>query len=184
LGRWSRERIRYLRGGQAEALVAWMLKDELDDSWHVFNGLKLESESDIDHVVVGPQGVFCISTKAYRGLYQKQADGAWLRNNKPAPEVPDTLRQTMSIVDRLKALMGGNVPFVKPVLATPLAYVEGDHFTDKVWVVHQDNLTDYLAPEQNRATLTTNEVQRIVEVLEMVKRGAASVYRREQQRSD
>ena len=51
----ARERIKYLRGAQGEAVIAWLL-DDLEDEWHVFNNIQLESASDIDHVVVGPAG--------------------------------------------------------------------------------------------------------------------------------
>jgi hypothetical protein len=64
----ARRRIRYLRGAQGEALVGWILKD-LPGTWHVFHGLKLHDAGDIDHIVVGPGGLFCMSTKANRGLY-------------------------------------------------------------------------------------------------------------------
>src|SRR5687768_11160372 len=37
--RMARERVKYLRGAQGEALVAWLLED-LSDDWHVFNNLK------------------------------------------------------------------------------------------------------------------------------------------------
>src|SRR5439155_5615793 len=53
LDRLYKERIKHLRGGQIEAYIAWLLAD-LPDDWHVFNGIKLERDSDIDHVVVGP----------------------------------------------------------------------------------------------------------------------------------
>src|SRR5689334_22520055 len=38
----AKERIKYMRGGQGEALVAWVLERELDEDWHVFNTVKLE----------------------------------------------------------------------------------------------------------------------------------------------
>src|SRR5437762_2268304 len=43
----ARTRIKYMRGAQGEGLVAWLLTG-LEDEWHVFNGMKLEEDWDID----------------------------------------------------------------------------------------------------------------------------------------
>src|SRR5689334_3865079 len=53
----AKVRIRHMRGGQGEALIAWLL-EEREDYWHVFNEIKLRPESDIDHILVGPGGLF------------------------------------------------------------------------------------------------------------------------------
>jgi hypothetical protein len=79
----AKERIQYMRGGQAEGLIAWVLED-LENDWHVFNGIRLEPDSDIDHVVVGPAGLFCVSTKSHRGTFTGTVDGL-LHNGKPSP---------------------------------------------------------------------------------------------------
>jgi hypothetical protein len=52
-----RERLKWLRGGQAEGLVAWYL-NEFSEKWHVFHNIQLQDGSDIDHVLVGPPGIF------------------------------------------------------------------------------------------------------------------------------
>jgi hypothetical protein len=108
----AKERIWLMRGGQGEALIAWILEKDLEDDWHVFNGVKLERESDIDHIVVGLGGLYCISTKSQRGLFTGTPDG--LRyNGQPSPFAQQALRQTMALKDRLDALMGRDVPWVQ-----------------------------------------------------------------------
>ena len=62
----SHGRMRWLRGGQGEGLVAWHLRDALDGRWHLFNNVKLPGRADYDHVLVGPGGLFCISTRSPR----------------------------------------------------------------------------------------------------------------------
>jgi hypothetical protein len=59
-----RERLKWLRGGQAEGLVAWHFQD-LSNDWHVFHNVMHGSGEDIDHVLVGPAGIFAISTKSH-----------------------------------------------------------------------------------------------------------------------
>ena len=165
-----RERIKYLRGGQAEGLIAWLLEG-LDDDWHIFNGIKLERESDIDHILIGPAGVFCISTKSHRGLFTGTSDGL-LHNGQSCPFAKDAMRQAMTLRDRLAALMGKDVPFVQPVLAVPFGYVEGAACGGKVWVRHQDDITSRIAPKDTRRRLSEKEVAPLVGVLEMFEKDA------------
>jgi hypothetical protein len=176
LGRLAKERIKYLRGGQAEALVAWLL-ESLEDDWHVFNGVKLEADSDIDHVVVGPGGLFCVSTKSQRGLFTGTPDGL-LHNGQPSPFARQALRQAMEVSRRLGVAMGRDVPWVQSVLAVPFGYVEGDACGGTVWLVHQDSLTERIAPENGPKRLDKQQVARTVKVLEMIRDTAADVYKR------
>src|ERR1700742_1116956 len=74
LERMGKERIKYMRGGQGEGLIAWLLED-LYDEWHIFNGVQLYGKGDIDHVIVGPGGVFVIETKSQRGIFSGSWDG-------------------------------------------------------------------------------------------------------------
>jgi hypothetical protein len=156
--------------------VAWLLED-LDDNWHVFNGIKLERNSDIDHVVVGPGGIYCVSTKSARGWFVGTPDGL-LHNSKPSDLAQRALRQTMNLKDRLVALMGADVPWVQPVLAVPYGYVDGDACGGKVWLVHQEQIPDRFAPEGGPRRLDPHQVGRVVKVMEIIRAGAADVYER------
>ena len=79
----GKNRIFHWRGAQTEALIAWIIKTDLDDSWHLFNSVKLQRTWDIDHILVGPGGVFAISTKSKRGCFSLAPDGTFLLNNQP-----------------------------------------------------------------------------------------------------
>jgi hypothetical protein len=138
----TKQRIKFLRGGQVEGLVGWLLK-ELPDTWHVIHGIKLGPNWDVDHVVVGPGGLFCVSTKASRGMFGDR-DGVYCCNNRPTDVLQDTTRQALVLRGRLTALLGGTVPYVHAVLAIPLAYVDGPSACRGVHVLHQDNLVDTL----------------------------------------
>jgi hypothetical protein len=176
LDKTALERLRYLRGGQAEGLVAWILED-LDDDWHIFNSIKLEKDSDIDHVVIGPGGVFCISTKSQRGVFCGTRDGL-LHNDQPSPFARDALRQTMDLVDWFKQAMRSNIPYVQGVLAVPLGFTKADACDGKVWLVHQENLISRLAPKKAQRKLDQQQITRTVKVLEMIEQNAASVFQR------
>ncbi|HEV7298640.1 MAG TPA: nuclease-related domain-containing protein [Tepidisphaeraceae bacterium] len=176
IDRWSKERLRYLRGGQAEGLVAWLLED-LPNEWHIFNGVKLESGSDNDHVVVGPGGVFCISTKSRRGLFTGTALGL-LHNGKNCDFAHQVQRQTMNLRDRLDAIMGKDVPWIQSVLALPLGWTENDAFGGQVWVVNAEDMIDRIAPEKPSTKLGADLVKRLVKAMEMIQANAAEAHRR------
>jgi hypothetical protein len=95
----AKARLQYLRGGQGEALVSSLLCKDLGDRWHVFNGTMIDEHGDIDHVVVGPAGVFCISTKSVRGPFIGMPGG--LRHNgQPCPYAHEAQRRAGSAHSR------------------------------------------------------------------------------------
>ena len=56
-------------GDIGEKVVADSL-DTLPQDYFVFNDVNLpKSQGNIDHVVVGPNGIFVIETKNYRGSF-------------------------------------------------------------------------------------------------------------------
>jgi len=136
----ARERIKWLRGGQGEALVAWYLND-LPNTWHVFHNVELWKSGDLDHVLIGPGGFFCISTKSHRGLYSVRTDGTYLLNGQETDEVHDAQRLALKLKYRLES-NDCPVPWIQPVLLAPLAYIGFQTFQSKAWVLHEGNLNE------------------------------------------
>lgn len=130
-------RVNWLKGGQAEELVAWYLSD-LSDDWHIFQNVRIWKNGDLDHVLIGPSGLFCLSTKSHRGLYTVQG-GTFLLNGEPTDDLKEAQKLAMELRDRLKGHVK-NVPWVQPVLAVPLAYIGFETFQNTAWVVHEENL--------------------------------------------
>ncbi len=56
----------YFKGARGEEMVAGELA-HLPAEWTIFNGLILPNGGDIDHIAVGPQGLFVIETKYWKG---------------------------------------------------------------------------------------------------------------------
>jgi len=176
LDRIAKERIYHLTGAQLEAVVAWVLQD-LEDDWHIFNSIKLEPGSDIDHVLIGPGGVYCISTKARRGHFVGTSDGL-LHNGNPCDFAQKALWMAMNLRKRLEANMGNNVPFVQPVLALPIGWTDGDACGGKVWLVHQWDIGKRLAPENGPKKLDKKQVERTAKVMAIIAQSAEAVYER------
>jgi len=176
--RLGKERIWYWRGAQVEALVAWIIKVELDANWHLFNSVKLQENWDIDHVLVGPGGLFVISTKSQRGCFSVGADGTLLLNGKRSEMAREALGQALELRSRLEALMGADVPFVQAILAAPFAYTDFAETSQTVWVLHQENLSDTLEREAKKKRISAEQVRRTLRSVETLASNAEKLYRK------
>jgi len=161
--RLGKERLNYWRGGQVEELVSWVLED-LSDDWHIFNGLMLKGGSDIDHVLVGPGGIFVISTKSQRGIFSANNGRRIFCNLKPMGFINDVWDQVKQVRSRLEAFLVNDVPRVYPVLAVPFAWVECDSKRSDIWILHQENLLQ--AFEECEETLSKDEVKKLAKLFE------------------
>jgi hypothetical protein len=89
----------------------------LDDDYYLLNNLKLpERADDVDHMVVGPNGIFALETKNHRGrIYCRE--GQWYqakvsRKGHPQPEEPirDPTQQLKRNVDHLRSCINNTDP--------------------------------------------------------------------------
>ena len=77
---YERERKKWRKGAVGECLVADLL-GALSDDYAVINGVTTKS-GDLDHIVVGPDGVFAIETKNWRGLVSSTGTGELKQNGQ------------------------------------------------------------------------------------------------------
>jgi hypothetical protein len=119
----------------------------------------LKDGGDIDHVLIGPGGVFVVSTKAQRGIFTLADDNRRIFCNlKPTRFINDVWEQSKLVKARLEAFLVNDVPWVTPVLAVPFAWVECDSIRKDVWILHQENLTETFrscTPVLSKAEITT-----------------------------
>ena len=121
-----RESRMWRRGYEGERVVGELLEDSLSDKYHVFNDVKFPGrKANIDHIVVGPSGIFVLDTKNWRGTVAWAEDGETLLWNGE-PEKKGTakviLADALDVHDKLKTLTNKDY-FIKPVLVFPLAKV-------------------------------------------------------------
>lgn len=105
---------RFFKGARGEEKVSGILQN-LPDAYHVFNDWAV-GNSHVDHVVVGPGGVFAIETKFWSGAVTIEeghvlVDGA-LPSRSPLTQV---LREAALVRDALAAR--GWTGLVTPVIA-------------------------------------------------------------------
>src|SRR5947207_1752168 len=131
IGKWAtrkidaidRQRMSWRKGAVGEALVAGTLAS-LEDDFVVINDIS-KRFGNIDHVVIGPTGVYVIDTKNWKGTVKADGSGELLLNGKPCdkPMIKTTLRAVMDFQSKLKALVEKE-HFVRGLLVFPMAYVE------------------------------------------------------------
>jgi hypothetical protein len=121
-GVWGRLRFRpspetqaWQRGAAGERHVARLLEPLVQQGWGVNHDLRVPgSKANIDHVVVGPPGIFAIDAKHYRGRLHLSPDGLlWYGHSLLAP----TLSTTRWEADKLQARIGAPDIAVVPIVA-------------------------------------------------------------------
>jgi hypothetical protein len=127
-GAWWRVRFRpspetraWQRGAAGERHVARLLEPLVEHGWGVHHDLRIPgSKANIDHVVVGPPGIFVVDAKHYRGRLRLSGDGQlWHGRYLLAPAL-STIRWE---ADKLQAVIGAADIAVTPIVAVSGAAV-------------------------------------------------------------
>lgn len=119
----ERRRIAMRKGTVGENTIAKILAD-FPDEFHVINGLTTPF-GDLDHVVVGPTGVYVLDTKNWKGVVAADGKGELLVNGKPTdrPTVKPFVARIMNVKEKIRTLCNLD-PYFNPVLVFPVARVD------------------------------------------------------------
>jgi hypothetical protein len=154
------------KGAVGEAVVALILNDFPDD-YYVIHGLATP-QGDLDHVAVGPTGVYLIDTKNWKGIVSSDGKGELLVNGKPTERatVKALVGRTMAIREQVLLLCANDqtpqseAPFFHAVLVFPAAKVEARWgSTGKANCVSDEKLWDYIGENPRGATLTKQQIE-------------------------
>ncbi|MEG2414475.1 MAG: nuclease-related domain-containing protein [Kiritimatiellia bacterium] len=105
----------YFKGARGEEMTAGELA-HLPMGWTVFNGIVLPDGRDIDHLAVGPQGLFVIETKHWSGQIAVE-QGQILANGRavaksPIVQVRHAMNQVAETVTVSQGALRGILCFV------------------------------------------------------------------------
>lgn len=104
-------------GAKGERSVGKRLAKLERDGWGVLSSVQLRSGADIDHVVIGPPGVFTINTKHHKDARIRVGDHVvWVNNAEQRHYLRNSQHEAQSAGRRLSRACGKRVE-VKPVLA-------------------------------------------------------------------
>ncbi len=117
----------WYQGTRGEIAVGAILA-KLPPDWSVFHALPIGTkDSDIDHLVVGPGGVFTINTKHHRGKAIWVAQRTFMVNGQKQPHI----RNSEFEADRVTKLIRERMPLLKPAQPV-IALVDPKQITFKV----------------------------------------------------
>ncbi|WP_371481780.1 nuclease-related domain-containing protein [Kitasatospora sp. NBC_00315] len=117
--RISRQRLgdtSTLRGLEGEQIVGARLESLKAAGWNVLHGVPLPSGSDIDHVVIGPPGVFTVNSKHHPGATVWVGDEVVKVNRNGFPYLQNSEFEATRTAALLTEWCGFDVP-VHPVIA-------------------------------------------------------------------
>lgn len=131
----------YFKGARGEEMTASELA-RLPCEWTVFNGVMLPDKCDVDHIAVGPQGVFVIETKHWRGSISVQ-NGEILAEGRVIRKSP--IIQLRHLLARLTAAIPLNPESVHGVLCfAGHQFAEGAVKSDELTVCSHIGLPETL----------------------------------------
>ncbi|MEV6313761.1 nuclease-related domain-containing protein [Streptomyces sp. NPDC051776] len=115
VGRQS-EADSWMKGLKGEKTIGGELERLTRRGWRVLHSIPLPGEVDIDHLLLGPGGVFSINTKRHPGAQVWVGDESVKIGNKPYPYVRKSRHEARRAAKALTRACGFEV-VVHPVLA-------------------------------------------------------------------
>ncbi len=160
----ARRSDRAERGADAEVVVAQLLRG-LPKEYHVFHDLVFEG-FNIDHVVIGPTGVFIVETKSHRGKVSAKGE-ALLLNGRPfeKPVLNQAWSEAFTLRDRLPQIAGKPCS-VQPLLCFPNAFIQARDPVKGVIVVSRHFLLRVITGSR-AVTLSQTEILQLVNALKL-----------------
>ena len=177
----SRERdAQLVMGFSGERHVSQVLARGLSSDFVLVNGLKLpRGAGDVDHLVVGPTGVFLLETKTMAGRIECAPDGTWRRTKvgragtqyeayigDPAAQVQRNIFAVRNCLrQHIPNLFEGTPLWIEGlvVFAHPRTELTADH--SRVPAVRLDEAVARICLHSPRRTLQPAEVEAVVNAL-------------------
>lgn len=136
-------------------MVAETLQELVQRGWRVFNDVPAHG-FNIDHVAIGPGGIFAIETKTFGKLPNGQSKiavsdaGISIEGRKSSPAIFDqAVRQARWLKNELQHRYGESL-FVRPVIIFPGWYVDDFRQAKDVWVLERKGFPGWAVREPCR----------------------------------
>ena len=145
----------YLGGWSGEKHVISLLQSTLSDKYYLINGLHFQDRrGDIDHVVLGPNGIFAIETKNWNGKISCKGD-TWKREGKRHATGSGPSEQAKKNAGRVRHVIEGSRRFPFSVRVEPIVVFTNDHAelritNPTVAILRLQQLPSYIMSYQNQ----------------------------------
>lgn len=147
----------YKRGLQGENAVTSVLSD-LDDEYCLINDLTFPGTyGNIDHVVLGPNGVFLLETKNYQGRMTSER-----MISDPGRVVKINAMKIRRLIESSKGLERKQI-WVDGIVVVANPSMQSREIDSTVPVIKIDELRDYIKNKKTPAPFSLEELKRIAE---------------------
>ncbi len=158
----------YFKGARGEEIVAVQL-GELPVGYHVFHDLEISGVTPIDHLVIGPAGVFVVETKFWSGRVHCRDDLLLVDGMEPTRSPVDQVNVEVKALSAWLTKKMSDVPNVTPIVCfagNTFERSSGDAVCriSGVDICNVDALNDLILA--GGANLTSVEVERFVKLME------------------
>jgi hypothetical protein len=147
----------------------------LPDTYTVISDLDFpDSYGNIDYLIIGPNGVFAIDVKNWRGVVMPDGKGELLVNGVPTekPQVRRFTRRVMELKDRIKALANLD-PYVQCVFAFLRTRVDANWGeTGPVHCIRAEQISEYVMNGRGLKPVPTADIPRLIDAVEALRRFA------------
>jgi hypothetical protein len=159
-GEHNQERA-WRRGAEGEEEVGWQLR-KLGDGWEVLHSVPVGTgDTDIDHVVIGPPGVFTLNSKNHLGGRVTVTPKAIYVNGKYQPYLAKSRAEGKRATKLLTAACGYEV-IAQPLIVIIASDLKIKGATEGVKVISRKRISRWLLNQ--RQTLLPEEVDAIYAV--------------------
>jgi hypothetical protein len=163
---WSKRRI-WSKGAKGEKIVAKKLK-KLPKKYTAIRDVKIPNlGGDIDHVVVGPTGIYVIETKNYKPTYIPDEDCWYHTSGRKSPQNPakQVKLQASKLNDFLARKLGKKLKktTINPVISPINHNLIFKKDIKSYEIVFPEDLVSYLS--HRRKILSSKEVKEIINIL-------------------
>ena len=152
-----------MESGAVGEKIAGKILASLPDGFCVINGVAAEY-GDLDHVVVGPTGVFVFDSKNWRGVVSSDGNGELLLNGQPTdkPYIRRFVGRMLGVREKVMTLAPEVDCFYQALFVFTAARVEAKWgTTGNVHCIRDDQLHSYVVEKDFGKKLKPSEVQRI-----------------------
>lgn len=163
-------------GRKGESAVTETLKSLADD-YVVLNDIVLpESKGNVDHVLIGPNGVFVIETKNYSGFVKCEEDEWFVNGHGVRSLSKQAKRNSMAVRGCIASLFPGpqsKVPYIVPLLVFVSSRPRLKLFKPTVCVLKLNELVKFIRDRETQRVITDDEKRAMVRHLQLPQRNFA-----------
>jgi Nuclease-related domain len=160
---------RWFLGKKGESKVTQTLKS-LPDDYVVLNDLVLPgNKGNVDHLLIGPNGVFAIETKNYSGFVKCEEEQWFVNGHRIRSLSKQARRNSMAVRGCIGSLFTGpqtRIPCVAPLLVFVNSRARLKLFKPAVSVLRLGELVEFIRDYETKPPITPDEKRAIVHHLQ------------------